>query len=85
MRFAGTGAADQHDITLISHEGPGCKVADQARLDGRIGEVAVVKILCQLQLSDGQLVLPTSPEHSAIGAIEIGYPDGPFVDCLSFC
>ena len=56
MRFTGSGAADQHDITLIGDEGAGGKVADQARIYWRIGEVEVVQILRQRQLCDGQLV-----------------------------
>ena len=56
MRFAGSGAADQHDIALIGDEGAGCEVSDQARIDWRVGEVKVIQILRQWQLCDGELV-----------------------------
>jgi len=56
MRFAGSGAADQHHIALIGDEGAGCEVSDQARIDWRVGEVKVIQILRQWQLCDGELV-----------------------------
>ena len=56
MLFTGSGAADQHDIALIGDEGAGGEIADQAFVDGRVGEGEVVEILRQWQLCDGELV-----------------------------
>jgi hypothetical protein len=56
MGFAGAGAADQHDVALVSDEGAGCAIADQASIDWRVGEVKVVQILGQRELCDGALI-----------------------------
>jgi len=56
VRLAGSGAADEDGIALISDKGTGGEVADQGFVDGRVGEVEVVDVLGQRQLGDGELV-----------------------------
>src|SRR4029077_17893912 len=57
MRFAGTGPADQHDVTLLSDEAATGEIAHQRLVDRRVLELKAVEILGQRQLRDGQLVL----------------------------
>ena len=56
MALAGARAADENDIALIGNEGSGRQVADKAFIDGRVGEVEVVDVLCERQLGDAELV-----------------------------
>jgi hypothetical protein len=56
MALAGARAADQDDIALICNKGSGRQVADKAFIDGRVGEVEVVDVLCERELGDAELV-----------------------------
>src|SRR5690606_33335961 len=56
LRLAGSGAADQDDVTLIGDEGATGQVADKGFVDRSAGEVEVVDVLGQGKLGDGELV-----------------------------
>jgi hypothetical protein len=56
MGFTGAGAADQHDIALLSKESAAGKIAHQGLVDWRAIELEVVEILGEWQLGNGELV-----------------------------
>jgi hypothetical protein len=57
MGFAGTSAADQHEIALVSQEAAASEVVHQRLVDGRAVEDELVDLLGEGQLGDGDLVL----------------------------
>jgi hypothetical protein len=57
MALAGSGAADQHGVALLGDESAGRQIADERLIHRRAGEVALVDVLGQRQLGDGELVL----------------------------
>lgn len=56
VALAGARAADENDIALIGNKGFGGQIADKAFIDGRVGEVKVVDVLCERQFGDAELV-----------------------------
>ena len=68
MALAGSGAADEDNITLFSDEGPTSEIANEDLIDRRTGEVEIVEILRQRQLGGRELVLIERACFSAISA-----------------
>jgi hypothetical protein len=56
MRLTGAGAANQDHVALISDEGAGGEVADQAVVDRRAGKIEVLDVFRLRQLGNGELV-----------------------------
>src|SRR5260370_10617981 len=57
MRLAGTGSADQDDVTLLGDEATSGEVFHEGLVDRRAPELKAVEILGQWQLCDRELVL----------------------------
>ena len=57
MGFAGSRAADEHDVALLNDEAAAGEVADKSFVDRRIFEGEVVDILGERQFGDGELIL----------------------------
>src|SRR5260370_13903393 len=56
MRLAGTGSADQDDVTLLGDEATSGEVFHEGLVDRRAPELKAVEILGQWQLGDRELV-----------------------------
>src|SRR4051794_17614391 len=57
MGLAGSGAADEDDVALMSDEAASRQIAHQSLVDRSTGKIEVGKVLCKRQLGNGQLVL----------------------------
>jgi hypothetical protein len=54
--FAGTGAADQHDVALLGDEAAASEIIDESLIDWRAVELELGDVLGKRQLGNGELV-----------------------------